>query len=85
MLASEVIWRALMRVGGAAVLFVVAACGVKVTVMGQVSPGRRVLQVLWKVKSGVVWRAAMRMVVVPVLVRVRVWDGEALPTWVEGR
>ena len=56
--------------------------GVKVTVRVQLAQGRRVAQLLVTVKSGVVWRAVMWMVVVPVLARVMVWGAEALPTWV---
>ena len=64
-LESEVISRAAMRVP-------VELCGVKLTVRGQLAPGTRVAQALVTVKSGVVWRARMWMVVVPVLARVMV-------------
>ena len=77
-LASEVISRALMRVGA----LVAEGCGVKVTMRMQLAEGMMVVQLLWAVKSGVVWRAAMWMGTVPVLLRVMVWGGAALPTWV---
>src|SRR6267154_1068875 len=79
-LASEVISRALMRVvEGAAEA---SGCGVKVTMRMQLAEGMMVLQLLWTVKSGVVWRAAIWMGTVPVLLRVMVWGGAALPTCV---
>jgi len=54
--------------------------------MMQLAEGRRALpQLLTKVKSGVVWRAVMWMVVVPVLARVMVCELLALPTWVVGK
>src|ERR1700722_1251066 len=52
-LASEVISRALMRV----VALVAEGCGVKVAMRMQLAEGRRVVQLLWKVKSAVVRRA----------------------------
>jgi hypothetical protein len=78
-LASEVISSALMRVVlvGSAV-----GCGVKVTMRMQLDEGRRVVQLLWMVKSEVVWSLVMWMGMVPVLARVRVWGCAALPTWV---
>ena len=82
-LASEVISRALMRVvdidweaAGD------AGCGVKVTMRMQLAEGMMVVQLFWTVKSGVVWRAAKWMGTVPVLLRVMVCGGAALPTWV---
>src|SRR5580704_16984312 len=75
-LASEVISRALMRV----VALVAEGCGVKVTMRRQLAEGRIVLQLLWTVKSGVVWRAVMWMETVPVLARMTVWGRAALPT-----
>src|SRR5229473_3460638 len=77
-LASEVISRALMRV----VVFVAEGCGVKVTMRMQLAEGRMVVQLFWTVKSGVVWRAAIWMGTVPVLLRVMVWGAAASPTWV---
>src|ERR1700678_1414074 len=58
-LAVEVISMALIRVGGAAAPFEVGVVdwGVKVTVRRQLAPGRMAAQVLWMVKSGLVWRA----------------------------
>src|SRR5580704_4411184 len=53
-LASEVISRALMRVVVGAVD--VVGWGVKVTRRMQLAEGMRVVQLLWTVKSGVVWR-----------------------------
>ena len=46
--------------------------GVKVTMRMQLAEGRMVVQLLWTVKSGVVWRAVMWMGTVPVLARVMV-------------
>ena len=48
----------------------------------QLAEGRMVAQLLWTVKSGVVWRPVMWMGVVPVLARMMVWGAEALPTCV---
>src|SRR3979411_2141588 len=79
-LASEVISRALMRVVEGAVDAV--GCGVKVTMGMELGGGMMVAHLLWSVKSGVVWRAAMWMGTVPVLLRVMVWGWAALPTWV---
>ena len=58
-LAVEVISMALMRVEGAAAPLEagVVDWGVKVTVRRQLAPGRMAAQVLWMVKSGLVWRA----------------------------
>ena len=81
--ASEVISRALIRFVDAAGEAV--GCGVKVTMRMQLAEGMRVVQLLWAVwtvKSGVVWREAMWMGTVPVLLRVIVWGGAALPTCV---
>jgi hypothetical protein len=75
-LASEVISSALMRL----VALVAEGCGVKVTMRMQLAEGMTVVQLLWTVKSGVVWRAVMWMGTVPVLLRVMVWGGAALPT-----
>ena len=77
-LASEVISSALMRV----VAFVAEGCGMKVTMRMQLAEGVMVVQLLWTEKSGVVWRAVMWIGTVPVLLRVTVWGGAALPTWV---
>src|SRR5580704_10284340 len=77
-LASEVISRALMRV----VALVAEGCGVKVTMRMQLAEGRIVVQLLWKMKSGVVWSAVMWMGTVPVLARVMVCGCAALPTCV---
>ena len=57
-------------------------CGVKVTMRMQLAEGRMVAQLLWTVKSGVVWRLVMWMGTVPVLARVMVWGCAALPTCV---
>ena len=70
--------RALMRVAA----LVAEGCGAKVTMRMQLAEGMMVVQLLWTVKSGVVWRVAMWMGTVPVLLRVMVWGGAALPTWV---
>src|SRR5882757_806470 len=51
-------------------------------VVALVAEGRMVVQVLWTVKSGVVWRAVMWMGMVPVLARVMVCGCAALPTCV---
>src|SRR5580700_10648525 len=69
-LASEVISRALIRFVDAAGEAV--GCGVKVTMRMQLAEGMMVVQLLWTVKSGVVWRAEMWMGTVPVLLRVMV-------------
>jgi hypothetical protein len=74
-LASEVISRALMRVAA----LVAEGCGVKVTMRMQLAEGMMVVQLLWTVKSGVVWRAAMGMGTVPVLLRVMGWGWAAWP------
>ncbi len=82
-LESEVISRAEMRL---VVVFDATGCGEKVTMMMQLAEGRRASpQLLSKVKSGVVWRAVMWMVVVPVLARVTVCELLALPTCVVGK
>ncbi len=82
-LASEVISSALMRVVVGAVELV--GCGVKLTMRRQDAEGRMVVQLLWKVKSGVVWRAVMWMGTVPVLARMMVWGCAAFPIRVEGK
>jgi hypothetical protein len=82
-LASEVISRALMRLSGVEVTAL--GCGVKVMMRMQLEEGRMVEQLLWTVKSGVVWRAVMWMGTVPALARVIVCGCPALPTCVEAK
>jgi hypothetical protein len=54
----------------------------------QLAPGRMAVQVpelLCTVKSGLVWRALIWIVVVPVLARATVWAGDWLPICVDGK
>src|ERR1700742_1724919 len=78
-LASEVISSALMRV---VVVVSAVGCGVKVTLTMQLAVGSRVAQLLWMMKSGVVWSPVIWIGMVPVLARVTVWGWAALPTCV---